>query len=88
MTSLSSTRTFEVWQASDFKKVPADCYQLRPSVFGRSETFIYASRLKETMRRKRLVLRQLMNIRSFTSLREASSLGFIIHEDQKAASLS
>ena len=82
----------------DFKeKVPVekhDCYQLLfetiESLERESETFIYASRLKETMRRKRPQFAEATyGYRSFTSLlREASSLGFIkIHEDQKSGTV-
>lgn len=75
-------------------RVPAekhDCYQLLfetiDAVQGESDTAILASRLKDTMRRKRPQFSERSyGYRSFSALlNEASSLGFIdIHKDQKS----
>lgn len=79
----------------DFKsKVPAekhDCYQLLfetiDAVQGESDTAILASRIKDTMRRKRPQFSERSyGYRSFSALlNEASSLGLIeIHKDTKS----
>lgn len=82
----------------DFKdKIPPekhDCFQLLfetiEALERESETFIYASRLKQTMRRKRPQFAEATyGYHSFTALlRDASSQGFIkIHEDKKSGAV-
>ena len=79
----------------DFQgKVPKDkqdCYQLLfetiDALQRESDSFILASRLKDTMKRKRPQFSESSyGYRSFTALlREASKLGFIeIHQDPKS----